>query len=64
MRIVVDRDLCESNAKCVEIEPSVFRIDEDDVLQVLQEHPPEELRTKMELAVQKCPKAALSIAED
>jgi len=64
MRIVVDRDLCESNAKCVEIEPTVFEIDENDVLQILQEHPPEALRAKMELAVQKCPKAALSIFED
>jgi ferredoxin len=64
MRIVVDRSLCESNARCVEIEPTVFRIDDDDMLQILQEHPPEALRQKVELAVQRCPKAALSIVED
>ena len=64
MKVVVDYDLCESNAKCMAIAPTVFLVDDEDVLQVLDEHPGEELREQVELAVQKCPKAALSIVED
>lgn len=64
MRIVVDYDLCESNAICMEIEPTVFEVRDDDFLYVLNEHPSEELRPKMEEAVRRCPKQAISIAED
>ena len=55
MRIVVDRDLCESNAVCMDIEPTVFEVDDDDELQILNEHPDEALRPKMEEAVRRCP---------
>jgi ferredoxin len=64
MKVVVDYNLCEGNAKCMAIAPTVFLVDEDDALTVLIEHPGEELRDQVELAVQKCPKAALSIIED
>ena len=64
MRVVVDRDLCESNAVCMGILPQVFEVGEDDVLEILDEHPPEELRDKVEQAVRMCPKQALSVLED
>lgn len=64
MKVVVDRDLCESNAKCMEVAPEVFRIDDNGDLEILQERFPPELRGKVELAVMRCPKAALSIVED
>lgn len=64
MRVVVDRDLCESNGKCMEAAPAVFLLDEDDVIQVLVEHPGEDLRAAVELAVLRCPKAAISIVEE
>ena len=41
----------------------VHRVD-DDELQILDEHPDESLRPKMEEAVRRCPKQALSIQED
>jgi ferredoxin len=63
VRIVVDRDLCESNAVCMGIEPTVFEVDDDDELQILNEHPDESLRPKMEEAVRRCPKQALSIVD-
>lgn len=63
MRVVVDYDLCESNAVCMGIEPSVFEVQDDDLLHILQEEPPEELRPKIEEAVRRCPKAALSIED-
>ena len=46
MKIVVDYDLCESNARCMEVAPEVFLVDEDGSLNVLQEHPPEDLRVE------------------
>jgi ferredoxin len=64
MRVVVDFDLCESNAVCMGIVPEVFEVRDDDFLYILQEHPPEELRDKVEEAVRMCPKQAISIAED
>ena len=64
MRIVVDYDLCESNAICMGIAPEVFEVRDDDFLYVLDETPGEELRAKVEEAVRRCPKQAISIAED
>ena len=63
MRIVVDYDSCESNAVCMGIVPEVFEVRDDDNLYVLQENPPEELRAKVEEAVKRCPKQALSLED-
>ncbi len=43
--------------------PEVFRVDDDDVLHVLQEEPGEEWRAQVEAAVSACPMMALGIAE-
>lgn len=64
MRVVVDYDLCESNAICMGIVPEVFEVRDDDFLYLLDETPPEALRERVEEAVRRCPKQALSIAED
>ena len=64
MRIVVDFDLCESNAVCMGIAPEIFEVRDDDFLYVLDENPPESLRAKVEESVQRCPKQAISIVED
>ena len=61
MRVVVDYDLCESNALCMAAAPEVFEVRDDDFLYVLDENPPEDLRSKVELAVQRCPKQAIRI---
>ncbi|HEX6311501.1 MAG TPA: ferredoxin [Acidimicrobiia bacterium] len=63
MKIVVDFDLCESNAVCMGIAPEVFEVRDDDFLYVLNEHPDESMRPKMEEAVRRCPKQAISIDE-
>jgi len=63
-RVVVDFDLCESNARCMEAAPEVFEVRDDDFLYVLIEEPPEEMRPLVEEAVRRCPKAAITIAED
>ena len=63
MRIVVDYDLCESNAVCMSVLPEVFEVRDDDFLYVLDETPPEELRGKVEEAVARCPKQAIAIED-
>jgi ferredoxin len=63
MRVVVDYDLCESNALCMAAAPEVFEVRDDDFLYVLQENPPETLRAKVEEAVQRCPKQAIKIED-
>ena len=61
MRVVVNWDMCESNAICMAVAPQVFEVREDDNLYILQEHPDESLRPKVEEAVRMCPKQAISI---
>jgi ferredoxin len=62
-RIIVDFDLCESNALCMGVAPEVFEVRDDDFLYVLDETPGEELRAKVEQAVRVCPKQAIKIVE-
>lgn len=64
LRIVVDRDECEANAVCEGIAPEVFRVDDDDVLDLLIERPPDELLDKVQEAVDMCPKRALFLRSD
>ena len=64
MRVVVNFDLCESNALCMDAAPEVFEVREDDFLYVLDERPPEALREKVEQAVRACPKQAITLEED
>lgn len=63
MRIVVDRELCESLGVCVSLRPDVFEIDEDDTMKVLLDEPPESLRSELETVVASCPRTALRIEE-
>jgi ferredoxin len=63
MRVVVNFDLCESNALCMDVAPEVFEVRDDDLLYILNENPPEALREKMLAAARVCPKNAISIED-
>ncbi|MHB8464321.1 MAG: ferredoxin [Acidimicrobiales bacterium] len=63
MRVIVDYDLCESNALCMKAAPEVFEVRDDDFLYVLQDEPPEELREKVKAAERACPKTAIRIED-
>jgi ferredoxin len=63
MKVVVDFDLCESNAVCMDVCPEVFKVDDDDMLHILIEEPAESLRSKVEEAVRLCPRQAISVVE-
>lgn len=64
MRVVVSYDLCEANARCMDVCPEVFKVDDNDELHILIESPPESLRAKVKAAAAACPRAAIVIAED
>ena len=61
MKVVVDYDLCEANALCMDCAPEVFRVEDDDTLTVLIEDVPDELRAKVEEAVRLCPRQAIAL---
>lgn len=61
MKVVVDYDLCEANALCMEACPEVFRVEEDDTLTVLMDEVPESLRKKLMDAERLCPRQAIRI---
>lgn len=62
-KVIVDFDLCESNALCMKEAPEVFLVNDEDYLDVLNETPGEELREKVMAAIHRCPKQAISLDE-
>jgi ferredoxin len=63
-RLVVDRDLCESNGVCVRTAPEMFVIDDSDKMRLLVEQPSPEQMDKAQAAVRRCPKRALSLVDE
>jgi len=63
VKVVVDRDLCQGHGVCESEAEAVFTVSKNAVV-VLDESPPEELRSSVEAAVKFCPTHALRIEED
>ena len=63
MRIVIDWDLCQGHGVCMGEAPEVFEVGEDGKLKILKAHPPESMRSKIELARRYCPTGAISLQE-
>lgn len=61
MRVVVDREACDSNALCMGVAPELFDVPGEGPVQVLVEHPSEDLRAKAEEAVRVCPTQCISL---
>jgi ferredoxin len=61
MKILIDYDRCEGNAVCMKMCPEVFEVGDDDRAHLLVTNPGEELRAKVEAAVRRCPRQALSL---
>jgi ferredoxin len=64
MKVVVDFDLCEANAKCMAACPEIFYVDDEDYLHLKQETFDQSLRAKVEEAVRLCPRQAISIERE
>ena len=63
MKAIVDHSLCEGHAKCMDNVPEVFEVREDDRSYTVLDEIPEELRVRIERAVQVCPRGAISLEE-
>ena len=64
MRIRVDRDLCQGHGVCESEAPTVFSVPKTGQVDVLDEHPPEDVRRQVEAAVKFYPTHALSLEEE
>lgn len=63
MRVIVDPGLCEGNAVCSNVAPEVFVVGDDDLAQVKMDPIDEALRAKVDLAVRRCPRQALTLVD-
>ena len=61
MKVVVDFDVCQSNAVCMDVAPKVFEVRDDGYLYILIEEPPEAMRAEVEEAAETCPTGAITI---
>ena len=64
MKVVVDYDVCASNAVCMGIVPEVFEVRDDGFLYVLNENPGSELWDKVRMAANNCPTGAITLEEE
>ena len=61
MKVSVDRSLCQGHARCWEIAPDVFTLDDDGYSNIGADKPvPAGLEEKAREAVATCPERALS----
>jgi ferredoxin len=63
MRIIVDRARCASHGQCEYAAPTVFSINDDGDLEVLDATPSESQRQTVDQAVRRCPSSALSLED-
>ena len=64
MKITVDQDKCAASGQCVMTEPEVFdQREEDGVVVLLQENPPDELADAVRQAEVLCPARAITVEE-
>ncbi len=61
MHVTINRSLCEGNGICAQLAPTVFRLDEEGEMHLLDETPPDSLRDQVAAAVRSCPRGASSI---
>lgn len=65
MMVRVDFDLCQGHGTCAAEAPEVFAVDgKESKVILLQERPPEALRSQVKTAVKYCPTRALALIED
>jgi ferredoxin len=61
MRIRINYERCEGAAVCMKVAPEVFGVGEDDRARLINKTPSENLRPKIETAIKRCPRRALSL---
>jgi ferredoxin len=63
MKVIVNYDLCTSNAVCMGIAPEIFEVRDDGYMYVLNDQPGPEFDERLAEAVASCPNGALSLEE-
>ncbi|MFL0179836.1 MULTISPECIES: ferredoxin [unclassified Mycobacterium] len=65
MKVAADQDICASSGQCVGFAPRVFdQRDEDGVVVLLDQSPPQELADAVRQAARVCPSGAIKIVEE
>lgn len=64
MKVLVDRERCEGNARCVGAAPTVFELGDDDQARIRIDRIGEALRPAVERAARLCPRQAISIMDE
>jgi ferredoxin len=62
MKVTVDADRCQGHARCWEICPEVFSLNEEGNAEVPVPEVPASLETQVEKAAANCPERAISIS--
>jgi ferredoxin len=61
MKIIIDWDLCDSHGMCEANAPELFRLNDDDNLQILVDTVPTQLQAAANVAMDSCPRQAISL---
>lgn len=65
MKVSIDQDKCTGAGQCVLAAPEVFdQRDEDGIVELLDEHPPEHAQDGAREAEALCPAAAIRVHEE
>jgi ferredoxin len=63
MKVAVNADVCQGHARCWEICPEVFQLDDEGHGSVTVDVVPAELEAKARHAAENCPERAISVTE-
>lgn len=64
MRVFADSTRCMGSGYCTLTAPDLFDVDDDGMVLLRDENPPESMRASVEKAVERCPVQALRISDD
>jgi ferredoxin len=61
MKLVVDMNVCQGHARCWDLCPEVFDLDEEGLATVILDEVPPELESKARQAANNCPERAITV---
>jgi ferredoxin len=64
LKVTVNRETCEGYANCVRAAPDVFDLDDDDLVVLKQDEPPDAQLSRVRRATYDCPTESISFTDD